>query len=73
MPTLYTHTVHTRMLRFRFAYAADTSKWLHLRGHRAPLNGHAAKIAALILAYLAEYARITTSHARIPLAHRAHS
>ena len=49
-----------------------TSKWLHLRGHRAPHNDHAAKIAALFLAYLAEYARIATSHARIPFAHRAH-
>ena len=72
MATLYTHTVHTRMLRFHFAYAADTSTSLHLRGHRAPRNDHAIKIAALSRAYLAEHARTTTSHARISFAHRIH-
>ena len=66
MATLYTHTVHTRMLRYRFAYAADTSTSLHLRGHRAPRNDHAAEVAALFLAYLTEHARIATSHARMP-------
>ena len=72
MATLYTHTVHARMLRFHFAYAADTSTSLHLRGHRAPLSGHAIKIAALSRAYLDEHARSTTNHARIPFAHREH-
>ena len=72
MATLYTHAVHTRMLRYRFAYAADTSTSLHLRGHRAPRNDHAIKIAALSRAYLAEHARATTSHARISFAHRIH-
>ena len=40
------------------------------RGHRAPLDGHAAKNAALPRAYLTEHARIATSHARIPCVHR---
>ena len=40
------------------------------RGHRAPLDGHAVKIASPSRTQLTEHARIATSHARIPCVHR---
>ena len=71
----YGNTLHSYRARtnvtISFCISAD-DEHIAPSCHRDRLSGHAAKNAALPRAYLADCARITTSHARIPFGNGAH-